>query len=81
MTADDEQTNDDTAEAEKSPTPRAWQVPMSPEERRRNIEELADMMRRLAAVPLPPLTEEEVEAEIQAVRAARRKAQGQDDAR
>ena len=74
MTAHDEQTNDDTAEAGESLTPRTWRVPVSPEERRRAAERLAEVRERLAAASLPSLTEEEVEAEIQAVRAARREA-------
>jgi hypothetical protein len=40
--------------------------------RRRRIDHLFEMADRLAAVAEPPLTEEEVNAEIQAVRAARR---------
>jgi hypothetical protein len=40
--------------------------------RRRRVEQLFDAADRLAALPLPPLTEAEVEAEIQAARQARR---------
>ena len=40
--------------------------------RRRRISHLFDAADRLAGLPVPPLTEAEVEAEIQAVRSARR---------
>lgn len=42
--------------------------------RRRRIARLFEAADRLAALPLPPLTDEELEAEIQAARAARREA-------
>jgi len=38
----------------------------------RSIDELFDAADRLAAVDLPPMTEEEVQAEVDAVRAERR---------
>ena len=59
------------AEAGGLLTPTAVEALLRAELRRRRFEPLADAMDRLAAVPIPPLTEEEVEAEIQAVRAAR----------
>ena len=40
--------------------------------RKRRIDRLFEAADRLAAAPLPPLTDSEVEAEIQAVRAERR---------
>lgn len=40
--------------------------------RRRRVDRLFESADRLAAVPLSPLTESEVEAEIQAVRSERR---------
>ena len=40
--------------------------------KRRRVDRLFDAADRLASLPLPPLTEEEVESEIQAVRAQRR---------
>ena len=40
--------------------------------RRRSVNELFGAMDRMAAVEGPPMTEEEIQAEIDAVRAARR---------
>ena len=40
--------------------------------RKRHVGELFEMADRLAAVDLPPMTEEEVQAEVDAVRAERR---------
>lgn len=40
--------------------------------RRRSGEQLLESARKLAATDLPPLTEEEIEAEVQAARAERR---------
>jgi hypothetical protein len=62
------------AEADGLLTSAAVEALLRAELRRRRIAELGDAMDRLAALPLPPLTNEEVEEEIQAVRAARRKA-------
>jgi len=62
------------AEARGLLTSAALEELLRAELRRRAGERLAEVMDQLAAVPLPPLTEEEVEAEIQAVRAARREA-------
>ena len=42
--------------------------------RRRRVDQLFDAADRLRALPMAPLTEAEVEAEIQAVRSGRRKA-------
>jgi hypothetical protein len=62
------------AEAGGLLTPAAVEALLRAELRRRAAERLAEVRARLAAVPLPPMTEEEVEKEIQAVRAARREA-------
>lgn len=62
------------AEAGGLLTSTALEALLRAELRRRRIAELGEAMDRLAALPLPPLTNEEVEEEIQAVRAARRKA-------
>lgn len=40
--------------------------------KRRRVDRLFEASDRLSSLPLPPLTEEEVESEIQAVRARRR---------
>ena len=40
--------------------------------RKRHVSELFEIADRLAAVDLPPMTEEEVQAEVDAVRAERR---------
>ena len=42
--------------------------------RKRGVDELFEMADRLAAVDLPPMSEEEVQAEVDAVRAKRRRA-------
>ncbi len=39
--------------------------------RKRRVDRLFEAADRLAAIPLSPLTEDEIEAEVQAVRAAR----------
>ena len=44
--------------------------------RRRAVGELFEAMDRMAAVEGPPMTEDEIQAEIDAVRAARRAARG-----
>jgi predicted nucleic acid-binding protein len=62
------------AEADGLLTSAALEALLRAELRRRAGERLAEIRERLAALPLSPLTEEEVEAEIQAVRAARREA-------
>ena len=62
------------AEAGGLLTPAAVEALLRAELRRRRVAQLADAMDRLAALPIPPLTEAEVEAEIQAVREARRQA-------
>ena len=46
------------------------------EERAAASERLADAMARLDALNLPPISEDEVEEEVQAVRQARRAQQG-----
>jgi hypothetical protein len=48
------------------------EIKMSKELRRRRIDRLFEAADRLQSVPLPPLTEAEVEAEVQAVRSQRR---------
>ncbi len=48
-------------------------------ERRRRRERLFDTMEQLAAIDLPPLSDEEVNAEIQAARAERRKRRASGD--
>ncbi len=53
-------------------TPRAIEGLLREEVRRRRVEQLFQSADKLAAVKLPPLTEAEVEAEIQAARAERR---------
>lgn len=53
-------------------TPQSLELLLRAELRRRQVQNLFDAADRLAAVAIPPLTEAEVEAEIQAVRTARR---------
>lgn len=52
--------------------PDSLEAMLRDELRRRRVERLFDAADRLAALPEPSLTEQEVEAEIQAARAARR---------
>jgi hypothetical protein len=60
------------AEASGLLKPESLESLLREELRRRHIDQLFEAADRLAAVPLPPLTEAELEAEIQAVRAHRR---------
>lgn len=61
------------AEANGLLTPESIEALLRSElQRRQNINSLFDAADRLAALDLPPLTDAEVEAEIQAVRNARR---------
>jgi hypothetical protein len=53
-------------------TPQAIEQLLRVEIRRRRVGQLFDAADRLAALDAPPLTEAQVEAEIQAVREARR---------
>ena len=53
-------------------TPQAIEQLLREELRRRRVGQLFEAADRLAALDVPPLTEVEVEAEIQAVREARR---------
>ena len=52
--------------------PEAIEKLLREEIRRRSVNELFGAMDRMAAVEGPPMTEEEIQAEIDAVRAARR---------
>jgi len=49
-----------------------WERLLGDELRRRRVNQLLEASDRLAEISGPPLTEEEVEAEIQAARKARR---------
>ena len=60
------------AEAAGLLTPAAIERLLWEEVRRRRVERLFEAVERLAALDLPPLTEAEVEAEIQAARAGER---------
>lgn len=60
------------AEARGLLAPGSLETLLRSELRRRRMDHLFAAADRLAALPLPPLTEEEVESEIQAVRAQRR---------
>lgn len=60
------------AEAGGLLTPQALESLLRSELRRRRVDHLFDAVDRLATLAVPPLTEAEVEAEIQAVRTARR---------
>lgn len=53
-------------------TPEAIERLLRDELRRRQVDRLFDAADRLAALDMPPLTEAEVQAEIQAVREAKR---------
>lgn len=53
-------------------TPRALEEMLREEVRRRRVDDFFAAADRLAALDLPPLTDEEVEAEIAAARAERR---------
>jgi hypothetical protein len=52
--------------------PGSLEMLLRSELRRRRVDRLFAAADRLSSLPLPPLTEEEVESEIQAVRAQRR---------
>ena len=54
--------------------PEAIEAMLREQLRKRGIDELFEMADRLAAVDLTPMTEEEVQAEVDAVRAGRRRA-------
>lgn len=60
------------AEANGLLTPQALETLLRTELRRRHVEHLFAAMERLASVSLPSLTAAEIEAEIQAVRTAKR---------
>ena len=60
------------AEAKGLLTPDALERLLGDELRRRRVNQLLEASDRLAEISGPPLTEEEVEAEIQAARKARR---------
>lgn len=60
------------AEANGLLTPESLEALLRAELRRRRVNQLFDEADRLASLELPPLTETEVEAEIQAVRKKRR---------
>jgi hypothetical protein len=62
------------AEANGLLTPGVIERLLREELRRQRVEQLFDAADRLAALPLPPLTEAEVEAEILAARQARHSA-------
>jgi len=53
-------------------SPEAIETMLRERLKNRSIDELFDAADRLAAVDLPPMTEEEVQAEVDAVRAERR---------
>ena len=57
-------------------TPEAIAQILREEIRRRSVNELFNAMDRMAAVPGEPMTEDEIQAEIDAVRTARRAARG-----
>ena len=52
--------------------PEAMENLLREEVRRRTVNELFEAMDRMAAVEGPPMTEDEIQAEIDAVRASRR---------
>jgi hypothetical protein len=58
--------------------PEALERLLREEIRRRQVGQLFDAVERLAAIPEPPLTRAEVEAEIQAARTERRVAHARD---
>lgn len=60
------------AEASGLLTPEAIEALLREEIRRRRVNRLFDAADRLAGLDIPPLTEAEVEAEIEAVRRSRR---------
>lgn len=60
------------AEASGLLTPEAIEALLREEIRRRRVNRLFDATDRLADLDIPPLTEAEVEAEIEAVRRSRR---------
>lgn len=60
------------AEASGLLTPEAIEALLREEIRRRRVNRLFDAADRLAELDVPPLTEAEVEAEIEAVRRSRR---------
>ena len=62
------------AEAHGLLTPSGLEALLRAEVRRRRVAHLFEAADRIAALPLAPLTEAEVEAEIQAARAERRAA-------
>jgi len=62
------------AEAGGLLTPQAIESLLRDEIRRRRVAKLFDAADRLASIDLPPMTESEIQAEIQAVRAERRAA-------
>jgi hypothetical protein len=60
----------------RSLTPEAIAQVLREEIRRRSVRELFEAMDRMAAVAGEPMTEDEIQAEIDAARAARRAARG-----
>jgi hypothetical protein len=60
------------AEAAGLLTPEAIEMLLREELQRQRVDSLFEMADRLAASKMPPLSESEVEAEIQAARSARR---------
>jgi len=60
------------AQAEGLLTPETLERLLREEVRRRRVDELFEAADRLAALNTPPLTDAEIEAEIQAARAERR---------
>ncbi len=60
------------AEANGLLTPEALEALLRAEIRRRRVDQLFEAAARLSSLSTPPLTEAEVEAEIQAVRQERR---------
>ena len=60
------------AQAEGLLTPETLERLLREEVRRRRVDELFEAANRLAALNTPPLTDAEIEAEIQAARAERR---------
>ena len=60
------------AEANGTRTPEALEELLREELRRRHVNQLFEAADRLAEIKTPPLTEAEVEAEIQAARRSRR---------
>lgn len=60
------------AEANGLLTPESFESLLRAEIRRRRVNQLFEAADRLASLDMPPLTEAEIEAEIQAVRKARR---------